>query len=262
MIIKFNKFHIVTQRPWPILSSIQIWSIIILMVYINQFKIKKKILLSFITVLTITAIMWWNNTIKETLIEGAHQNITIKGIKKAILLFILSEIIFFLSFFWSYFHERISPNVEIGQIWPPYEIKTFNPINVPILNTIILIRSGFSITWSHHLIIENKLKKSKITLILTLVLGVYFSMLQIIEYKQSEFSNHDSSYGTIFFIATGFHGLHVIIGSTFIIINVLKINKFTLNQKNHIIFELSAWYWHFVDVVWLFLYLSVYWWGK
>lgn len=258
---KFNKFHIVNQRPWPLLTSMQISNLIIIITYNNNI-IKTKLINFYCLIrIVIIPLIWWKNTFIETNKEGIHQQKTIKGIKTGILLFIVSEILFFFSFFWVYIHTGIRPRIEVGQIWPPTEIKSFNPINVPLLNTIILVRSGFSITWSHHLILKNKLKKSLKALKATLILGLYFSTLQIIEYNQAEFSLRDSSYGAIFFIATGFHGIHVIIGSSFIMINILYINKIFLTKNHHLGFELAAWYWHFVDIIWLLLYLLVYWWG-
>jgi len=206
--------------------------------------------------------IWWKNTIIEAKREGIHIKKTIRRIKIRIIMFIVSEIMFFSSFFWAYFHRGISPRVEIGQIWPPNQVEAFNPINVPLLNTAILVRSGFSITWSHHLILEKNLNKAKNRLLVTCLLGVYFSVLQKIEYNQAQFSLSDSSYGTIFFIGTGFHGAHVLIGTTFLVINLLILKNKNLSRKHHIGFEIAAWYWHFVDVVWLFLYLSIYWWGK
>lgn len=261
MIRKFNIFHIVTISPWPLLASLQICNTIIIVSYNNYIRKTNSInLLNGITTCLIPT-LWWKNTIKEANKEGTHLEKVREGIKIGIILFISSEVIFFLRFFWAYFHRRISPNIEIGQIWPPLEIKSFNPINVPLLNTIILVRSGFSITWSHHLLLEKKLEKSKKALLITLILGIYFSILQSIEYQQSEFSLNDSSYGTIFFIATGFHGIHVLIGSTFILVNILNIKIIYFTKNHHIGFEIAAWYWHFVDVIWLFLYLSIYWWG-
>jgi cytochrome c oxidase subunit 3 len=204
--------------------------------------------------------IWWKNTSFEANKEGLHQKKITNTIKKSIILFIVSEVLFFLRFFWSFFHSGISPSIEIGIMWPPQRIKPFNPINVPLLNTIILIRSGFSVTWSHHEIIKKNLKKTIKALTVTIILGAYFTALQSIEYIQAEFALADSCFGTIFFIATGFHGAHVLIGTTFLIINLIFLEKIILSSKHHIGFEIAAWYWHFVDVVWLFLYLSVYWW--
>lgn len=260
MINKFNQSHIVTLSPWPILSSTHIYSLIIQIVVNNRNKTNKRIDLIYIATLSLIPIAWWKNTIFEANKEGLHTKKTTNRIKKRIILFIVSEILFFIRFFWAFFHSGIRPRIEIGIIWPPTEIKPFNPINVPLLNTIILIRSGFSITWSHHAIIKKNLIKSNKSLLVTILLGSYFTILQGIEHIQSEFSLADSCFGTIFFIATGFHGLHVLIGSTFLVVNYLFLVKIILSYRHHTGFEIAAWYWHFVDVVWLFLYLSIYWW--
>jgi len=144
-------------------------------------------------------------------------------------------------------------------IWPPLGILSFDPLNVPLLNTIILISSGVSITWSHHEIINNNKKIALISLWITCFLGLIFSGLQIIEYLQASFSISDSIYGTTFFLATGFHGIHVIIGTSFLLITLNRLNNNSIRSNHLIGFEIAAWYWHFVDIVWLFLYLSIYW---
>lgn len=261
MLRKYNPFHLVTQRPWPLILSRSIINII-LQITLNLKIIRSKtIRLSALLSLALPTMVWWKDTIKEARKEGTHQKIVVRGVKIAIVLFILSEILFFIRFFWAYFSSGISPRVDIGQIWPPTYIKTFNPLNVPLLNTTILIRSGVTVTWSHHAILVNKLNTSKQALMATCILGVYFSTLQLIEYNQAEFSISDNSYGTIFFIGTGFHGLHVIIGTTFLVVNFLIIKNIKTSTNHHTAFEIAAWYWHFVDIVWLFLYTSIYWWG-
>lgn len=262
MIEKFNPFHLVTKRPWPTLSAFQTQRVIVSVISILSKKTGKIVLIANFIIINIIASLWWKNTLTEAAKEGLHLDKTKINIKIRILIFISSEILFFSSFFWAYFHAGTSPNVEVGQIWPPKRVESFNPINVPLLNTMILIRSGFSITWSHHIILEKKIVGGKKLLMITCILGIYFSILQKMEYNQSQFSINDSSYGNIFFIATGFHGIHVIIGTTFLIVNFLFIKKMLIRTRHHIGFELAAWYWHFVDVVWLILYLSIYWWGK
>lgn len=262
MIKKFHIFHIITPSPWPLIASTQIINMVSLIA--SRFSVKTSKVIHLINIITTSIIssIWWNNTIKESNKEGSHPQPVTTGLKLGILLFITSEVLFFLSFFWAYFHISLSPNIELGQIWPPILIKSFNPTNVPLLNTIILIRSGVSVTWSHHSLLKSNLNNAKKSLMVTCLLGVYFSILQAIEYSQAEFSINDSSYGSIFFMATGFHGIHVIIGTTFLSVNLLYINKIQIRMNHHIGFEMAAWYWHFVDVVWLFLYISVYWWGK
>lgn len=258
---KFHLFHIVEMRPWPLLASLGVWiltlSIVVWLQYKNMF-----IVFFILIILIFLSFSWWKDVVRESLNQGFHYLDVIDGLKIGIILFIISEVFFFVSFFWGYFHRSVSPTIEIGQNWPPYWINSFDPINVPLLNTIILLSSGVSITWRHHrLIIDNK-SKANFSLIVTIFLGLYFSILQLLEYYQSEFNISDCVYGSVFFIATGFHGLHVFIGTSFLIVTFIRLHNIN-NNSNHLIgFEAAAWYWHFVDVVWLFLYLSIYWWGK
>lgn len=184
------------------------------------------------------------------------------GLKLGIILFITSEVFFFLSFFWAYFHTRLSPDIFIGQKWPCLGIQAFNPIGIPLINTIILLRSGVRLTAAHHFLIVGNLKKTNTYLMLTIILGIYFSILQWIEYEEACFSIADSIYGSTFFIATGFHGLHVIIGTIFLSICLMRRITQQFSSYHHFGFEAAAWYWHFVDVVWLFLYLFIYWFGN
>jgi cytochrome c oxidase subunit 3 len=166
------------------------------------------------------------------------------------------------SFFWAFFHSRLAPSIEIGILWPPKNISAFNPFQIPLLNTIILLSSGISVTWAHHSLIENNHRQTKKRLLITIIIGIYFRMLQAYEYWEAPFSFADSVYGSTFFIATGFHGLHVIIGTTFLAVCLYRLSSFQFSFKHHFGFEAAAWYWHFVDVVWLFLFIRIYWWGS
>jgi cytochrome c oxidase subunit 3 len=169
---------------------------------------------------------------------------------------------FFLRFFWAFFHRSLAPNIEVGSLWPPFGIKVFNPFQVPLLNTIVLISSGISVTWAHHALIAGNFSQTKQGLIVTVVLGLYFTMLQGLEYYEARFTFADSVYGSTFFIATGFHGLHVIVGTIFLIVTLARHVMYEFRASHHFGFEAAAWYWHFVDVVWLFLYMVIYWWGR
>lgn len=258
---KNHPFHLVENRPWPIIISFNIINSairIITWIHFNEINI--------LTLRTITLIInsyqWWRDVTRERTFQGLHTKKVTSNLKIGIILFILSEIIFFISFFWRFFHRRLSPNIEIGIKWPPEGILTFNPISTPLLNTVILLSSGASITWTHHRIIKNNFNQSTQSLIITIILGIYFSLLQIFEYIESKFSISDSIYGSTFFIATGFHGIHVIIGTTFLLISLTRLINIHFSKNHHFGFEAAAWYWHFVDVVWLFLYLSIYWWGN
>ena len=212
--------------------------------------------------LLIVIIQWWRDIRREGAIQGLHTSIVELGLRWGIALFIISEIFFFLRFFWAFFHRRLSPNIEIGSVWPPFGIKVFNPFQVPLLNTVILLSSGIRVTWAHHSLLIGNYSQTKIGLIVTILLGVYFSILQILEYFEASFTFADRIYGSTFFIATGFHGLHVIIGTLFLIVILIRHMKWEFRKDHHFGFEAAAWYWHFVDVVWLFLYIIIYWWGR
>lgn len=156
------------------------------------------------------------------------------------ILFIISEVFFFLSFFWGFFHSRISPTPDLGQSWPPYGITPFNPMGVPLLNTILLLSSGVTVTWSHHEILKANVSKSKIALALTVILGAVFTACQAFEYLEATFSIADSAFGSTFFIATGFHGLHVLIGSLFLIVSFIRFNKIVVSPTHMVGFECAA----------------------
>lgn len=214
------------------------------------------------SVISLIAWIWWRDIIRESRFENRHTKEVVEGLKLGILLFITSEIFFFLSFFWAFFHTSLSPDIFIGQKWPCKGIISFDPIAIPLINTLILLRSGVSLTASHHLLITGKKEKRFNYLGFTILLGVYFTILQYVEYIEASFSIADSVYGSTFFIATGFHGIHVIIGTLFLTVCFFRILKNHFSSYHHFGFEASAWYWHFVDVVWLFLYLCIYWFGK
>lgn len=256
-----HPFHIVDKRPWPIITSFCIMSLtlgIILMFHRTEFWL---FYYSFFT-LIISVFQWWRDIIRESTFQGLHTIKVSYRLKLGIILFILSEVLFFLSFFWAFFHIRLSPSIDIGINWPPLGIEVFNPMGIPMLNTIILLTSGVSLTWAHRSIINNNFSQCLSSILITIFLGLYFSSLQLIEYYESSFSICDSVYGSIFFIGTGFHGFHVLIGTIFIIVSAFRLWKIHYSRSHHVGFECCAWYWHFVDVVWLFLYISIYWWGS
>lgn len=255
-----HPFHIVTFRPWPLLTSFNLIIILIGTIkWFHEFKINL-IILGFILIL-LCIFQWWRDIIRERTYQGNHSKSVIKLIRIGIILFIISEIFFFLSFFWTFFHISLSPRIEIGEIWPPLLILPFNPYNIPLLNTIILLTSGISITWCHYRILNNKFIERLISLNTTIILGFYFTILQIFEYNESSFRISDSVYGSTFFLITGFHGFHVIIGTLFILISIIRLKNKQFSSKHHFGFEARSWYWHFVDVIWLFVYISIYWWN-
>lgn len=256
-----HPFHLVDYRPWPLTGAIGVIVLVTGIVkWFHNFNINLLILGYLIVILTIY--QWWRDVCREGTLQGKHTILVTKGLRWGIILFIVSEIFFFVSFFWAFFHRRLAPNIEIGTIWPPTRITPFNPFQIPLLNTIILIRSGVSVTWAHHAIIENNNSQITQGLFITIILGIYFTILQAYEYFEAPFTIADRIYGSTFFIATGFHGLHVIIGTLFLLICLIRHINNHFSNNHHFGFEAAAWYWHFVDVVWLFLYISIYWWGN
>lgn len=255
-----HPYHLVTLRPWPLICSLRLINIIIGSIkWFNELNINLFILSLIRLILTIS--LWWRDVIRERTYQGFHSIKVSKLIRIGIILFITSEIFFFLSFFWAFFHISLSPRIEIGNKWPPLLILPFNPYNIPLLNTIILLSSGIRITWSHYKILKSNYFERILSLLITVILGVYFSFLQFTEYKEASFRISDSIYGSTFFIITGFHGLHVIIGTLFIATTLIRLISKQFSSHHHFGFEARAWYWHFVDVVWLFVYISIYWWN-
>lgn len=217
--------------------------------------------LGFVLVL-ITMFQWWRDVIREATFQGCHTIQVSKGLRWGIILFILSEVLFFFAFFWAYFHRSLAPRLELGSCWPPSGITPLNPFEVPLLNTGVLLASGVTVTWAHHGLIEGNRREAIQGLFATIALGVYFTFLQAGEYHEASFTIADGAYGSSFFVATGFHGLHVLIGTSFLGVCLGRLVLQHFSTGHHFGFEAAAWYWHFVDVVWLFLYLSIYWWGS
>uniref|UniRef100_UPI0030E3A973 cytochrome c oxidase subunit III n=1 Tax=Byasa confusa TaxID=3078925 RepID=UPI0030E3A973 len=256
-----HPFHLVDFSPWPLTGSIGVMTLMTGMIkWFHNYNFYLMSLGYFIILLTMY--QWWRDICREGTFQGKHTILVSKGLRWGMILFIISEVFFFISFFWAFFHSSLSPNIEIGASWPPLNIIPFNPFQIPLLNTIILISSGITITWAHHAIMENNFSQMTQGLMLTILLGIYFSILQAYEYIEAPFSIADSIYGSTFFMATGFHGLHVIIGTIFLSICFIRHLNFHFSSNHHFGFEAAAWYWHFVDVVWLFLYISIYWWGN
>nr|YP_006234055.1 cytochrome c oxidase subunit III [Archaeocroton sphenodonti]AET63095.1 cytochrome c oxidase subunit 3 [Archaeocroton sphenodonti] len=255
----FHPFHMVEKSPWPLTSSISAFTLTL--GFVNYFhNLNFNVFFFAFLILVLSSFQWWRDISRESSFQGNHTLKVLNGLKMGMLLFILSEVFFFISFFWAFFHSSLSPDIQIGSNWPPLNVNPFNPFEIPLLNSTILISSGISVTWTHHCIMNNKFNSSLLSLKITIMLGVLFTFFQLFEYYQAQFSISDGIFGSTFFLTTGFHGIHVIIGSIFLIVSLFRI-KFNLISSVHFFgFEASAWYWHFVDVVWLFLFTFMYWW--
>lgn len=254
-------FHLVEYRPWPLTGSFGALIITLgLTGWFHGYGILCLIIGLLVVLLTI--LQWWRDVVREGTFMGHHTVIVGRGLRWGIILFITSEVLFFFAFFWAFFHRSLAPTPELGCSWPPTGIYVLNAFAVPLLNTGVLLASGVTVTWAHHALIEGNRGSSLQGLLLTVILGVYFTYLQAGEYLETSFTIADSVYGTTFFVATGFHGLHVLIGSTFLAVCLIRTYVYHFRSGHHFGFEAAAWYWHFVDVVWIFLYLCIYWWGS
>nr|AYU71312.1 cytochrome c oxidase subunit 3 [Agrilinae sp. 1 ACP-2013] len=256
-----HPYHLVDYSPWPLYGALGAMTMMSgLIKWFHQQE--NNLMLIGMTITLLIMYQWWRDITREGALQGLHTFNVTMGLRWGMILFIVSEVFFFISFFWGFFHSSLSPAVEIGMIWPPKGIIPFNPIQIPLLNTLILLSSGITVTWAHHALMENNYSQAAQGLFMTVLLGFYFTALQAYEYLESPFTIADAVYGSSFFMATGFHGLHVIIGTTFLLICLLRHLNNHFSQAHHFGFEAAAWYWHFVDVVWLFLYISIYWWGS
>jgi len=260
MIKQFHPYHLISPSPWPLLTGFLTINILIGIIVLISKKNFYLLIISIIF-LRLRATLWWRDVSRESSFQGYHDIKVINGLRLGILLFITSEILFFLSFFWIFFHRRLAPNIELGRSWPPLGILAINPFQIPLLNTIILLSSGISVTWAHHALLKRRTRTISFALYITIFLGIYFSALQGWEYIDASFSFADSVFGSSFFIATGFHGIHVIVGTIFLFISLERIKINIFSKTHHLGFEIAIWYWHFVDVVWLFLYSFLYWWA-
>ena len=258
-----HPYHLVDPSPWPLVTSFAaLFSTFGLVLFIHGYENGIFLGSLGIFLLTIVLILWWRDVVREATYEGNHTLKVQKGLRLGISLFIVSEIIFFFAFFWAFFHSSLAPVFSIGGVWPPIGINVIDPWGVPFLNTLLLLCSGFTLTWAHHALVAKGKQQSLIALGFTLILALVFTSLQAFEYNTAPFSICDGIYGSVFYIATGFHGFHVIVGTIFLGVCAFRLilNHFT--PTHHIGFEAAAWYWHFVDVVWLFLFVCIYWWGS
>jgi cytochrome c oxidase subunit 3 len=252
----------VDPSPWPFVISFGLFFLTFGgAMYFHGYIGSNFLTLTGFFMVILTMYTWFRDIVREAVYEGQHTKQVQLGLRNGMLLFIFSELLFFISFFWAFFHSALAPTPEIGSLWPPLGIETVNAWGIPLLNTIILLSSGATITWAHHSIVFGDRKNAILSLIITIALAFFFTLIQAYEYIESTFSISDSIYGTTFFLLTGFHGIHVIIGTIFIIVSTIRLINHHFTKQHHFGFEAAAWYWHFVDVVWLFLFVAVYWWG-
>ncbi len=272
---KNHDYHLVAPSPWPFTGSVSAFVMavgaVMWMKSMTMLGLKVGPLffgLGFIGVLG-TMAGWWADVINEAH-AGDHTRVVQIHHRYGMIMFIASEVMFFVAWFWAYFDASLYANEAIqyarveklGGQWPPAGIEVFNPWHLPLLNTLILLTSGTTVTWAHHALLNNDREGLKQGLWLTIILGALFTAVQAYEYGHAAFGFGGHIYGATFFMATGFHGAHVLIGTIFLAVCLLRAYKGHFTPERHLGFEFAAWYWHFVDVVWLFLFAAIYLWGS
>jgi len=258
-----HPYHLVSPSPWPLFTCISLLDLTTATV-LNMHTFENVGYLLFFAILLLISNMffWFRDVISEGTYIGNHTLAVQKGLNMGVGLFIVSEALFFLAIFWAYFHSALSPTVELGGQWPPIGIEAINAFELPLLNTVLLLASGVTITYSHHSLIQGNRNAALYGGFFTIILAFIFTGFQGVEYSVSSFTLSDGAYGSCFYFGTGFHGLHVIIGTIFLGVSFWRILSYQLTENRHVGFEAGILYWHFVDVVWLFLFLSVYYWGS
>jgi cytochrome c oxidase subunit 3 len=272
--MKTHEFHLVNPSPWPFLGAMATCILCFGAVFFfHDISIGKLIMAGGFGLVLLTMFLWWRDVIKEAAIDKEHTGPVQRGLRMGMSLFILSEVMFFFAFFFAFFHSAIFPTEILGEdgvwaikegIWPPEGVKTLNAWDIPFLNTLILLLSGTTVTWAHYSLLNNNRKDLVKALGLTVFLGFVFTGFQIYEYSHAlhhNFGFDDNIYSANFYMATGFHGFHVMVGTLFLLVCFFRARKGEFSEKHHLGFEFAAWYWHFVDVVWLFLFGAVYIWG-
>jgi cytochrome c oxidase subunit 3 len=257
-----HPFHLVDPSPWPLFSATMTFTMVSGgVMWFHGYSLGGWTLAFGGLGVLFNMYTWWRDITREATFEGWHTNMVQLGMRYGMMLFICSEVMFFFAFFWAFFHSSLNPAPEIGGVWPPKGIEVLSAWEVPLLNTVILLTSGASCTWAHHAIVAGERAQAIIGMIITLILAVFFTALQAFEYVNAGFTISDSVFGSTFFMATGFHGFHVIVGTIFLTVCYFRLIDYHFTKQHHFGFEAAAWYWHFVDVVWLFLFVTIYWWG-
>lgn len=262
-IFQHHPFHLVSPSLWPIYTSACLFTLTINGAFsMHTFHNSYYVLYLALFLVIFSMSFWFRDIITEATFLGDHTLAVQRGINLGVILFIVSEALFFMAIFWAFFHSALTPTIELGAQWPPIGIDPVNPFELPLLNTVILLSSGATVTYAHHSFIYRKRAGTLYGSIITIILAILFTLLQGIEYSVSSFTISDGAFGSCFFFGTGFHGLHVIVGTIFLSVALWRAFAYHLTNNHHIGFEAGILYWHFVDVVWLFLFISIYYWGS
>lgn len=273
---KPHPYHMVRPSIWPLAGAfaagLLALGVVLFMheVKIGAFPIGFKGAFLGLTAVLAVMFFWWKDVIFEAFTEKAHSPIAKIGLRYGMALFIASEVMFFVAFFWAFFDASLfagepiqAARVEYTKgVWPPPQIEPIPPFDLPLLMTMILLLSGCTVTWAHHALQKGHNAEAVKALGITVLLGIVFLCFQMFEYGHATFGFKDGIFPSTFYMATGFHGFHVLVGTIFLFVCWLRTRKGHFTKDSHFGFEAAAWYWHFVDVVWLFLFVAVYWWGS
>ena len=253
-------WHVPEPSPWPIIGTIGALVTALGLVWFMHSGVPWVLIIGGIFVLY-TMIGWWKQVIKEASDGASHTSPVQIGLRYGMLLFIASEVMFFFAFFWAYFHSSLPILNLVAGPWPNGDLEALGASGIPMLNTLLLLTSSLTVTIAHHAILENENHKVITWTGITVILGIIFLGVQVYEYVILPFGLSEGIYPSTFYLATGFHGFHVFVGTVFLIVCYFRARAGAFTENAHIGFEAAAWYWHFVDVVWVFLYINVYWWG-
>jgi cytochrome c oxidase subunit 3 len=255
-----HPYHLVDPSPWPLLGAFSAGTLAVSAV-LYMHDVTAWLIPVGVVLVLLTMFLWWRDVVREAHVEGHHTPVVQIGLRYGMLMFIASEVMFFAAFFWAFFDASLFPKEAVDFTWPPPGVEVFDPFDLPFLNTMILLLSGCTVTWAHHAILHNDKPNAVRGLAITILLGATFTGIQAYEYSHAAFGFTEGIYPSTFFMATGFHGFHVIIGTIFLTVCLFRAMAGQFKPDHHFGFEAAAWYWHFVDVVWLFLFCCVYWWG-
>lgn len=255
-----HPYHLVEPSPWPALGSAGGFVAALgAAMYMHEMPWGGTMLIVGLALVLLTMFYWWRDVIYEAEYQGHHTPMVQISMRYGMLLFIASEVMFFVAFFWAFFDASIWP---VHGVWPPEGVEPFSAWDLPFINTLILLLSGCTVTWAHHALVEGNRKQFQTGLGMTIILGALFTALQAYEYNHAAFGFTDGIYSSVFYMATGFHGFHVLVGTLFLTVCWFRGRAGHFKPDHHFGFEAAAWYWHFVDVVWLFLFICVYIWGS
>jgi len=263
---KNHDYHILPTDPWPFITA---FSALImttgLAFWMNEMAFGNFMFFAGLIGLLFAMFSWFSSIVKEAH-SGDHTPVVQLHQRYGMILFIASEVMFFVGWFWAFFDFSLFPTTlteVVDGTWPPASVEeVLDPFDLPLLNTLILLCSGTTVTWAHHSLINGDREGLKMGLWATILLGLLFSAIQAYEYMTAPFPFGENTYGSAFYMATGFHGFHVIVGTIMLIVCLVRAYKGHFTPRQHFGFEAAAWYWHFVDVVWLFLFVAIYVWGN